>query len=77
MTYSKADLPHIKWGLLTFLLVLVAGGVIIVASENLSPNHNSISAMRNANWMTRAGSSLPPGKTMKTCRLTRWNMTPC
>ena len=34
MTYSKADLPHIKWGLLTFLLVLVVGGIIIVASEN-------------------------------------------
>ena len=34
MSYSKADLPHVKWGLLTFLLVLVVGGVIIVASEN-------------------------------------------
>ena len=34
MTFSKADLPHIKWSLLTFLLALGASSAIIIASEN-------------------------------------------
>jgi len=34
MTFSKSDFPHIKWSLLTFLLVLGMGSLIIVASEN-------------------------------------------
>ncbi len=34
MTFSKSDFPHIKWSLLTFLLVLGMSSIIIVASEN-------------------------------------------
>lgn len=34
MTFSKSDFPHIKWSLLTFLLVLCMGSIMIVASES-------------------------------------------
>lgn len=34
MILSKSDLPHIKWCLLTFLLVLGMSGIIIAASKN-------------------------------------------
>lgn len=34
MTFSKSDFPYLKWSLLTLLLVVVAGGAAIIASEN-------------------------------------------
>lgn len=34
MIFSKSDLPHIKWSLLTFLLALSMGSILIAASEN-------------------------------------------
>lgn len=34
MTFSASDFPHIKWSLLTFLLVLGMSSILIVASEN-------------------------------------------
>jgi len=34
MTFSKSDFLHIKWGLLTFLFALCAGGMAIMVSEN-------------------------------------------
>ena len=35
MTFSRADFPHLKWRLLTFLSALCAGGAALVSSENL------------------------------------------
>ncbi len=34
MTFSQSDLPHIKWHLLGFLLVLGTGGAAVMLSEN-------------------------------------------
>ena len=35
MSLSQSDLPHLKWSLLIFLLVLCAGATAIIASESV------------------------------------------
>lgn len=35
MTFSRADFPHLKWRLLTFLSALCASGLALVSSGNL------------------------------------------
>lgn len=55
MTFSKSDLPHIKWSLVIFVFVLCAGSAAIVASENFSARsqreqrdaNNQLSKARN------------------------------
>ena len=38
MTFSPADLPHIKWSLLTFLLTLSIGGSAVFFSRQIADN---------------------------------------
>lgn len=38
MTFSAADLPHIKWSLLTFLLALSIGGSAVFISRQFADN---------------------------------------
>jgi len=46
MTFSQADLPHIKWSLLIFLLVLAAGGSALFISQKYA--NNALKARRDA-----------------------------
>lgn len=36
MTFSRSDLPHIKWSLLTFLLALTMGGSAVLISQKFA-----------------------------------------
>lgn len=51
MIFSKSDFSHTKWSLLIFLLVLCAGGTVIMVSENLiaQSQRNQREAMRQLN----------------------------
>lgn len=46
MTFSQSDFPHIKWSLLTLLLVLTIGGSAVFFSRNYA--HNAQNAKRTA-----------------------------
>lgn len=41
MTFSQSDLPHIRWSLLTFLLVLSIGAGAVFLSQKMADSANS------------------------------------
>ena len=46
MTFSQADLPHIKWSLLTFILTVALGGSLVLFSQKYAKDAQL--AMRSA-----------------------------
>jgi hypothetical protein len=51
MTFSQADLPHIKWSLITFLVTLSIGGSAVIFSQKFATNaqHAKLVAQQQLN----------------------------